>query len=114
MNFWRTLRAVLDDDSVLRQHVVKGLQNFVSDEWARHKLRVPDAGMLLACYAAAAGMEGVPPVSDFFATYLDESFVRGAMWWQKPAYQNGAGMSARSEVSAVAKSVGTKSYDAKV
>jgi ubiquitin-protein ligase/uncharacterized membrane protein YgcG len=83
-SFWRSLQWYIETVPAIRGAVKLQLEKFVAQPKHRHKNVVPDVGQLLALSTVmSCGSDvGYSPEA-FVDAYLDESFVRCVMWWEK-------------------------------
>ena len=84
-SFWRTLRWYIETNGSIRAAVKERLEKFVANAKNRHKNIVPDIGQLLALSTAMScgGIDVAYSSEAFVDAYLDESFTRCVMWWEK-------------------------------
>ncbi len=79
-SFWRTLRFFYANTEGLEDAAIKMITDFTKSEAKRHKDVCPDVGVILAI---ATTLTDKIDFSEFIDSYLDESFIRCVMWWNK-------------------------------
>jgi hypothetical protein len=78
---WRTLYWFKTRFACVSQAVVARVKSFTEKPTMRNKKAEPNIGCLLALRTVVS--ESEVPMLDFFHAYIEESFLRGVMWWKK-------------------------------
>lgn len=79
IDLWRTMKWLTDEYPEVRRQAVGAVRQFTADSSRRSKEDVPNIGWLLALRTVVSNEE--VPFASFFEAYVEESFMRGVMWW---------------------------------
>jgi len=78
---WRTLYWFKQKYPCVSEVVVARVKSFTEQVSKRNKKIEPNIGCLLALRTVVSDAE--VPILDFFHAYIEESSLRGVMWWRK-------------------------------
>ena len=81
MDCWRSLYWFKNRFPCVKNAMIKRVNSFTYNSDERNKKVEPNIGCLLAIRAAVTVAE--VPLVEFFHAYIEESFLRGVMWWKK-------------------------------
>ena len=81
LSFWRTFYFLMVRVPAMAQACCERLHAFTTDEAQRLKAVTPDVGALFALFACCPSKQ--PSFQDFIAAYVDEAYVRSALYWMK-------------------------------
>ncbi|CAM9284697.1 unnamed protein product, partial [Ectocarpus fasciculatus] len=81
IDIWRSFLWLSDEFPSVKRKAISSLSSFAKNPQSRNKKAAPNIGCLLAMRTIVAD-EDVSTLS-FANAYVDESFLRNVMWWQK-------------------------------